>query len=173
MEELVEILTEDGVPTGQAQPRSVAHSQGLWHKTVHIYLYRILNSEVELLVHLRSKTKDLNPNKWDRCFGGHVKFGDTVEKTIENELQEEAGIQVERNHLMAGQVYKNEKFPNNEFMAVYFYEFNSDPATLTFNDGEVQQVKWMKIFDMRSSMKNCQEQWVGTEADLIEIKELL
>lgn len=173
MEELIEILDAEGNKTGEVEPRSVVHTQGLWHKTVHIYLYRMVDSKVELLVHLRSKIKDLSPNMWDRCFGGHLKVGDSVESAVKSELQEEIGLQIEPEKLKVGRVYKREVFPNNEFMAVYYYELYSGLSELTFNDGEVQEVKWMKVGDIRNSMKDAPELWAGTEADLAEIDDLL
>lgn len=173
MEELLDILDEQGNPTGESQPRSIVHSQGLWHRTVHIYFYRKTDTGIELLVHLRSKTKDLNPNKWDTRFGGHLKAGDSLEQALENELKEEVGIEIEQKKLTKGPVHKREKFPNNEFTSVYFYEFDGDINSLTFDDGEVQEVKWLNIDDVLESITNNPDQWSSRPTGFAEIRNLL
>ena len=88
MQEYFDIVDENNALTGEKKLRSDAHTTGLWHRTVHIYLFRIINGKFEFLVHLRSKTKDLNPNKWDPRFGGHLKTGENVQDTVKSELLE-------------------------------------------------------------------------------------
>lgn len=173
MEEILDILDEHGNATGETQPRSLVHSQGLWHRTVHIYFYRNVGSVVELLVHLRARTKDLNPNKWDTRFGGHIKAGDTIEQALEKELQEEVGIKPNPKKLTVGPIHKREKFPNNEFTSVYFYEFDGDINSLSFDDGEVQEVKWMNVEDVLKSIIDNQELWSSRPIGFTEIKNLL
>lgn len=170
MEELLDILDQHGNSTGKSEKRSIVHSQGLWHRTVHIYFYRKGSSGIELLVHLRSKTKDLNPNKWDTRFGGHLKAGDTLEQGLENELKEEVGIKADPSKLTAGPVDKRGKFPNNEFTSVYFYQFDGNEDSLTFDDGEVQEVKWMNIDDILKSITENPEQWSSRSTGFMQIK---
>jgi len=74
-EEYLEIVNENNDLISRVEPRSFVHSTGLWYRTVHIYFFRKSNKKIEFLVHLRAKTKDLNPNKWDARFGGHIKSG--------------------------------------------------------------------------------------------------
>lgn len=173
MEELLDILDKNGNLTGQSRPRSIVHTMGLWHRTVHIYFYRKVSTGVELLLHHRSKTKDLNPNKWDTRFGGHLKSGDSLEQTIETELREEIGIEVNPNKLTAGSIYTSDNFPNNEFINVYFYEFDGDINSLTFNDGEVQAAKWMDTEDVLNSIIANPEQWSSKPKGFLEVKHLL
>ena len=45
--EKVNVLTAEGRPTGEIVLRSTAHSKGLWHGSVHIW---IRNQEGELLL---------------------------------------------------------------------------------------------------------------------------
>lgn len=173
MEELLDILDENGNLTGESQPRSIVHTTGLWHRTVHIYFYRKVNNGIELLVHHRSAYKDLNPNKWDTRFGGHLKSGDTIEQAIKNELKEEVGIEADPSKLTEGLSHKREKFPNSEFTNVYFYEFDGHTNSLTFNDGEVQAVKWMSVKDVLTSITDNPEKWSSKPEGFAEIKILL
>ena len=88
-EEYLEIVDENNNLTGERKPRSLVHSNGLWHRVVHIYFFRIINKEIEILVQLRSKTKDLSPNMWDTRFGGHIKAGEKLEQAVVDEIRED------------------------------------------------------------------------------------
>jgi isopentenyl-diphosphate Delta-isomerase len=166
MEEYFDILDENGDIKGITKPRSEAHTRGLWHRTVHIYFYRLNNGVVELLVHLRSKTKDLNPNKWDTRFGGHIKAGETINQALENEINEETGLRLVLSNLKEGPTGKHDKFPNREFVHTYFYNFTGDTNELTFNDGEVQEVRWVSDKDILEAMEHYPEQWTGSPTGL-------
>lgn len=173
MEEYFDILDGQGNKTGEIKPRTEAHGNGLWHSTVHIYFYRIKNSAIEMLVHLRSKDKDLNPNRWDTRFGGHVKAGENIQQALANEMQDETGLQILPANLSEGHVGKHDKFPNREFVHAYFYNFNGEAEDLKFNDGEVQDAKWMSSDDIIKSMKDNPEQWTGSPTGFTEIVALI
>lgn len=173
MEEYFDILDEQGNITGEERLRSEAHTLGLWHRTVHIYFYRLNDGIVELLVHLRSKTKDLNPNKWDTRFGGHIKAGESIEEALKNELKEETGLSISSSQVSVGPIHKRDKFPNREFTNVYFYNFTGETSELVFNDGEVQEVKWISLDDALKSIEENSDQWSSRPTGFKEIKELL
>ena len=159
MEEYLDILDEEGDSTGQTAPRSVAHSQGFWHRTVHIYFYRKKENNVELLVHLRSKTEDLNPGKWDTRFGGHLKAGETLEQAVVNEVKEEVGLKLLASQLALGPIFKRNNGANCEFTHAYFYNYKGNLTDLHFNDGEVQEIKWMDINAILTSIQTNSEEW--------------
>lgn len=92
--EYLDIVDENNNPTGKKRLRSEVHTLGLWHRTVHIYFFRERNGGIEFLVHLRAKNKDLNPNKWDTRFGGHIRAGEKLEDTVIKEVHEELGLQI-------------------------------------------------------------------------------
>ncbi len=163
MEEQLDILDENGNPTGKTASRAIVHTTGLWHRVVHIYFYRKGANGIEVLVHLRAKTKDLNPNKWDTRFGGHVKAGDTLDDAVAKELKEEVGISVIRENLSEGYPGKHSAFPNNEIKTSYFYNFTEDENLLKFEDNEVQQVKWLPTETVVSELTNHPENWATTK----------
>ena len=39
MDELIDILTPEGKPTGKSALKSEAHQKGLYHATIHVWLY--------------------------------------------------------------------------------------------------------------------------------------
>lgn len=173
MEELFDVVDQENEPTGEQVLRSVAHAEGVWHRTVHIYLFKEVDGDIQLLVHLRAKTKDLHPNCWDTRFGGHIKSGESIEASVESELIEEVGLRVNPNNLIKGGVYKTDHYPNREFNNVFYYRFDGETSTLKFNDGEVQEVKWMKSSDIINSMSDSPESWASNKEEVIKVIDVL
>jgi len=157
--EYLDIVDQNNQPTGEKKLRSEVHTNGYWHRTVHIYFFRVKNGHFEILVHLRAKNKDLHPNCWDTRFGGHLQTGETPDQAVLAELKEEVGLDLGLSDLISGPITKSEYFPNNEFNYVYFYKFNDDISKLKFQDNEVQKVKWMKAEDISKDMKDNQSNW--------------
>ncbi len=167
--EFFDIVDENNNPTGKTAGRAETHSSGLWHRTVHIYFFRRRNDELEFLVHLRSAKKDLNPNKWDTRFGGHVKAGKTLEEAVIEEIEEEVGLNLKIGDLINGPVIKREYYPNNEFTKTYYYEFNGHDGELKFKDGEVQKIKWMSETDIFGEFEINKKEWSSNPTEFKDI----
>jgi isopentenyldiphosphate isomerase len=163
--EYLDVLDGEGNVTGEKVLRTEVHTKGLWHNTVHIYLFRKRNNEIELLVHLRAKTKDLSPNTWDIRFGGHVKAGETIEEAVASEVKEEIGLNVKSEDLIFGGKVIHNGETNKEHISVYFYNFEGDTATLEFNDGEVSEVKWVSTNNIIGESHKNPELWGGKKEE--------
>ncbi len=89
-DELFPVVDEEGNTIGEAL-RSVCHDgkSKLLHPVVHLHVF---NSKGELFLQKRSKTKDVQPGKWDTSVGGHVSPGETVEEALLREAREELGL---------------------------------------------------------------------------------
>ena len=160
MTEYIDVVNKDGTPTGDTKTRVEIHSGSYWHNVVHVYIFRKKGVGLEFLVHLRSKDKDSNPDKWDARSGGHVKAGETIEDTVITELKEEIGMSVEYKDMIHGFV-KSYDWPNNyERISVYYYPFDGDISSLKFNDGEVQEAKWMAMEDILIELQDSTK-WSG------------
>lgn len=77
MEELIDLLDENGNMIGTID-KAIAHRDGLWHKSVHIWM---VNDKNEILLQHRCAEKNFFPNFWDCSFAGHVGAG---EESIES-----------------------------------------------------------------------------------------
>lgn len=169
----LDIVDENNVLTSEKKLRSEVHLQGLWHRTVHIYLFKLIGNEIYFLVHLRAKNKDLDPNCWDTRFGGHIKSGESIEDGIKGELTEEIGLDIEQSNLIQGEVYKKDHYPNREFNHSFYSRFDGDISTLKFNDGEVQEIKWMKVSDILESVEKNPNIWSGGKTSLTQVLRVL
>ncbi len=154
-EEYFDIVDEDNNLTGEQRSRKEVHEKGLWHRTVHIYYINKENNNYYFLVHLRSRFKDLDPNKWDTRFGGHLKAGQTIEEALVEELKEEIGITAEVKDFIKGPVKKS----NNEFNYIFYYFGKRYLSDLNFQDKEVQKVKWMSGEEIIKELKNNSNNW--------------
>ncbi len=101
-DELIEVCTEDGTPTGVAKTRKEIHDVGDWHRigdppklfpppsminllqaiwnwvsfgTVHVWCVNPHTGE--MIVQKRAPDKLTNPNCWDISCAGHIEAGET------------------------------------------------------------------------------------------------
>lgn len=91
-----EVLDDEGHGTGQLLSRGAIHEQELWHPTVNVW---ILNSRGEVLLQLRGKEVELNPNTWDVAIGTHVRPGEDPTDAALRCLQTELGVTVTKDQL--------------------------------------------------------------------------
>jgi isopentenyldiphosphate isomerase len=155
-DELFDIVDENNNPLGITKSRSDVHRDGDWHRAVHIY---VRNGKGEYLVHLRSRSKDLNPGKWDTKFGGHVLAGKDFDETAMKELEEEIGLRLAVDDLIRGEVYRQSDGTNNEVVQSYYYLYNGDVALLHFRDREVEDVMWMTAGKIIESLQKNPDKW--------------
>jgi isopentenyl-diphosphate delta-isomerase type 1 len=88
-EEHFEILDERGARVGLA-PRSRAHREGLWHRAVHVFVFR---SDGRLLIQRRQLHKDICPGAWDLSAAEHLKPGESYLEGAVRGLREELGVE--------------------------------------------------------------------------------
>ncbi len=88
MSERFEIVDESGRRLGLA-PRERVHREGLWHRSVNVFLFR---SDGRLLLQRRHETKDVCPGAWDVSVAEHLKPGESCEDAARRGLIEELGV---------------------------------------------------------------------------------
>ncbi|OIQ30291.1 MAG: hydrolase [Bacteroidetes bacterium MedPE-SWsnd-G2] len=158
-EEYLEILTTNGEFTGKSCLKSEIHKKGIFHPTVHIWLY---TKNGEVLLQQRAKSKLICPNLWDVSAAGHIAFGESLIEGGLRELEEEIGVALTPNNLFkiginkCMQTYDN-GIIDNEFHHVYIAEFNSDISKLQLQEEEVQAVKLVTIPEFKSLLENSKQ----------------
>ena len=146
MDELLDILDEHGKTTGKTVLKSVAHSQGLFHQTIHVWCY---SSSGKILLQQRGATKKTYPLKWDVSVAGHISAGESVELGAVREIEEEIGVTIDIRKLEKITVLKKEvKHPNGiwdrEFTHLFLYRLD-EITILTKQDSEVEALQWLPI----------------------------
>ena len=160
MEELFDIIDNNGVPTGETISRSEAHEKGLPHRTAHIWIVRNSGSSYQVLMQKRSAQKESFPSMYDTSSAGHIQAGDDPLESAERELYEELGIIANGGDLsFAGKFpikyemeFHGKMFRDNEIAFVYVYEKNVDATKLTLQTEEVEEVRW---FDLEEVHEGC------------------
>ena len=150
MDELVDILDENGTYTGETALKSEAHKKGLFHQTVHIWC---CSKNGMVLLQQRGKDKKTHPLKWDVSVAGHIGAGETPELGAFREVEEEIGITINLKKLYKLTTILLEKkysefFWDREFTHTFIYELNENEP-LKKQESEVEALQWMplKVFE--------------------------
>lgn len=142
MDELVDILNEDGSPTGRKEMKSVAHRNGLFHPTIHVWLY---TRNGKLLIQKRGKHKKSYPLLWDVSVAGHIGAGEDIVRSALREIEEEIGLVLQPDALTKIGVFKSQKdhsddFRDYEFHHSYIAELNVPFDSLRKQESEVDEI---------------------------------
>lgn len=151
-EELLQVLTENGEPTGKLEKRSVVHDKGLFHMEVALFVY---NSKGEVLLQRRSKNKRSNPNKLGIVAGHVVGFSSAIE-TVKTECSEEIGVEINEKELKLLNVEKryNENNNNNIYQYFYVYKCDKDVSEFKIQTEELSEVIWVPFKKVEQMMLN-------------------
>lgn len=149
--ELLDIVDENGVPTGQTVERALAHRTGARHRTAHVWLARLRGGEPELLLQKRSESKDSHPGCYDISSAGHIPAGEDVIPSALRELREELGLEVPPQALLPCGLrrftYRGEfhgaPFFDCQVSHVFVLRCDVEPETLRLQPEEVADVRWV------------------------------
>ena len=146
MDELIDILDKHGKATGESRLKSIAHKEGLYHPTVHIWCY---STTGRILLQQRGKHKETFPLKWDVSVAGHVGAGESMVSGALREMKEEIGVEIGLEHLEKIGVFKSEKqhavdFIDREFHHIFLCLLDETVA-LQKQDSEVEALQWISL----------------------------
>lgn len=110
MEELIDVLTPSGDPTGIRKTKSAIHRDGDWHRAAHVW---IVTPRDHVILQLRSKRKTNYPGMWDVSAAGHVSAGETAVECAIRETREEIGIEVAAGDLKPIGVFRQQLLLRN------------------------------------------------------------
>lgn len=162
MTEMLDVVDENGMPTGEIVDRERAHRDGIRHRTSHVWLARVkaggdLKIEnIELLLQRRSMDKDSNPGCLDISSAGHIPAGCTYVESALRELKEELGLDIEADALcFCGKRRKSYKksfhgreFSDNQVSNVYVIFCDIKASDIVFQKSEISEVLWMPFDDV-------------------------
>ena len=162
MDELIDILDADGKPTKRTAMKSVAHREGLFHPTVHVWLY---TNNGQILLQKRSKTKDTHPLLWDVSVAGHIAAGEDIEESALREVQEEIGLSLATNDLQKIGIFKSvfEHSPSLidcEFHHTYLCELKVPLKQLKRQESEVEDLQLILLTHFSKDIRDKPELYV-------------
>lgn len=161
--ELIDVLDENGVFTGEVLPRSEVHKRGLWHRSI---VVAIINEKNEILLQQRSDTKEKNAGIWDISVAGHISSGQDSLSAAAHEINEEVsvllGYRTEIKDFRYMYCFRKEQKFSDDFVERQFYDFfilrtsGVDDKTLYFQKEEVQAVKFVDLIEIQKMIENNQ-----------------
>lgn len=143
MDTYLDIVNENGEPTGKSALKSDVHTKGYHHNTAHIWLY---TNTGQILLQQRSAQKAICPLLWDVSVAGHVDAGETIIQAAIREAKEEIGLDLHEDHLQKIGVFKCfQRYANgmidNEFHHTFIAELKVHIRSLTPQPTEVEALK--------------------------------
>jgi isopentenyldiphosphate isomerase len=149
--EYLDVVDEQGVPTGEVIERSVAHEKGILHRTSHVWLFRDHHGKLEVLLQKRSKNKDSFPGCYDISSAGHIPAGIGFVPSALRELKEELGVDATAEDLhLCGQrrihyeeVFYGKRFVDNQVSNVYMLFVNQEAKEFILQESELEEVIWI------------------------------
>ena len=160
--ELLDIVDEEGIPTGEVVRRSVAHEKGIPHRTAHVWIFRKNESRIEILLQKRSADKDSYPGCYDISSAGHIPAGVDFVPSALRELREELGLDASADDLVyCGRRrihyeadFHGKSFIDNQVSNIYMYWKDLDPADLMLQAEEVESVVWIGFDECCEKVQN-------------------
>lgn len=182
--ELFDVRTENGDLTGIQKERDKVHTDGDWHASVHIWIYRKKrngNSNLEVLLQKRSNNKDSFPGYLDAACTGHVDAGEEYLEAAIRELEEEVGLTIcfsdlsfVMQQLNTDQyVFHSKPFLSNEVNRVYVLDKEIEEELLKFQQEEIDELMWMDIIELGKKIENKSEKICISKKEYQEVFQFL
>lgn len=162
--EWLDIVDAEGNPTGQVIDRKTAHAQGIRHRTAHVWLlrYNKQTNRPEILLQLRSRTKDSFPGCYDISSAGHIPAGVDYIPSALRELREELGLEVKPEELHYcglrtihyNHIFHGQQFIDNQISKVYLLWSNQEETDFRLQTEEVEAVRWMDFEECCEAVQN-------------------
>ncbi len=161
MEELIDVLDENGVKTGEILSRSEIHKRGLWHRAIAV---AIVNEDNQILLQQRSYKKDHNAGLWDISVAGHISTGQDALSAASREINEEVsinlGYKIDIKDFRYMFSYRKEQVFSEDYIERQFYDFfilrkhNIKAEDIKVQESEVEQVKYVNISELNTMIEN-------------------
>lgn len=154
--EMLDVVDENGVPTGEITDRETAHIKGIRHRTSHVWIARCKKGRIELLLQRRSENKDSHPGCLDISSAGHIPAGNTYLESAIRELKEELSVEATCEELhfcgkkrkIYKKIFHDKEFFDNQVSNIYLLFKDVDESRLSLQKSEVDEVIWMSFEDV-------------------------
>lgn len=161
MEELIDVLDENGVKTGEVLRRKEVHKRGLWHRAIAV---AIINEQNQILIQQRSFKKEKNAGMWDISVAGHIASGQDALSAAYREINEEVsvnlGFHVDIKEFRYMFSYRKEEVFSEDYIERQFYEFfilrknGLKAEDIKMQESEVEQIKFVSVSELNEMIEN-------------------
>ena len=149
--EYLDVVDENGIPTGQVVDRVRAHREGLRHHTAHVWIARHHHGKVQILLQKRCMNKDSFPGCYDISSAGHIPAGEDYVTSALRELKEELGIDAKPeelldcglHHMNVEDRFHGEPFIDRQISRVFLLWRDMDESEFTVQQEEIESVLWL------------------------------
>lgn len=167
MQEYLDVVDENGSPTGEIVERSIAHREGIPHRTSHVWLVRERNGRLQVLLQKRAAAKSF-PGCYDISSAGHIPAGQDYYTSALRELQEELGLNASESDLICcgnmkifwDDVFFGIPYHDRQYTRVFLLWADVEEDRLTLQEEEVDGVLWIDLQECidrvaAGSIQNC------------------
>ena len=161
-QELLDVVDEQGNPTGEVIDRKKAHERGIRHRTAHVWLLRKKGAYIQVLLQKRSQGKDSNPGCYDISSAGHITAGVDYVTSALRELKEELNVDAKpqdliycgQRHFFSRHEFYGHPFLDNQVSNVYLMWLDQEPEDFILQTEEVESVTWFDFTDCVNQVCN-------------------
>ena len=165
--EYLDIVDENGEPTGRTVLREEAHRNGIMHRTSHVWVIRTEGGVTEVLLQKRSMDKESFPGMYDTSSAGHIPAGEGPLASALRDLEEELGIcaceeqlrYIGSFHISYEKMFHGRMFRDNEITGVYVYSGPVDTDKLVLQPSEVDEVRWFALEDVWDEIQHSRDRF--------------
>jgi diphosphomevalonate decarboxylase len=153
---------------GQAE-KLAAHQQAKLHRAFSVFIYRIHNDEIEILLQQRHPDKYHSGGLWTNTCCSHPAPGEETLPAAQKRLKEEMGIFAELKHV--GEFCYQAKVGNDLIEYEYDHVFiGTTQDQIQVDPNEIINVRWMKLSDLQLDLKIHPEKytaWFGQALEFV------
>ena len=165
MNELWQLYDEQGRVLTLSASKDEIHKKGLLHGAAHVWIWRVRDNNLEVLLQKRAGDKHTWPSLYDISAAGHIDVGEDPITTALRETSEEIGIKINDKDLNLILVDRRILLApsgaiENEFCWVYTLRMD-EHEKFTLEKSEVSSLRWKDFNEFKEEIfRDNQDQYV-------------
>ena len=174
MDELIDVLDENGNKTGIVKKKADIKRDGDCHRAISVLIFDDNNN---LLLQRRSAYKKFFANLWSIFLKGHVQAGETSIDACIREIKEEIGLDINPDELRyvytIFEEHRDNDYIERIFFDTFFLKKKFSLNDITIQEEELSDVKLLSIDDTLELLENNDPSIVPNSEDYKRIARIL